>query len=202
MASSPSRTFLQLYRTQEPGQPEPPLKAREPEKPRSQWEAPWEDSEVDIECFREADPRDPWIIGECLCADLHWETSKIDKHCQSKEKTYLWGANGSGHRADCTRCGVRLAYWPRRGHSGKCRVQVNPEVVSSAFIMIKEKGALGSPHGEADEGRDRGSRGGDEYRVRGGQEELDPLRQAEVEGWEGDTSLDRMELGGGRWQGG
>ena len=52
---------------------------------------------------------------------------------------FEFGGNQQGRWLDCKNCGVRLGYWPKRGHSGKYRTQVHPEVIWEAFIRLQNK---------------------------------------------------------------
>ena len=84
------------------------------------------------------DPEDPRIDGKGPCMETH--KVKVDLVLEAKPAETSWGNNAYARWMDCSRCGVRLAFWPKAGWTGKFRVSVNREVVMEALTELMAEG--------------------------------------------------------------
>jgi predicted oxidoreductase len=55
-------------------------------------------------------------------------------------KNAKYSGNSAGRWADCKRCGLRLAYWPRLEYVGRYRQNENPEVIRKVLSQLQEDG--------------------------------------------------------------
>ena len=117
-------------------------------KKGKKWVHPAEDPEMDQEMYMNTanwqdDPR---------TGDVNFSRQvTLPKTCQkghpamtseetlTVENYFEFGGNMNGRWIDCKGCGCRLAYWPRKGCSGKYRVHTHPEVVWEAFVRIEKE---------------------------------------------------------------
>jgi len=90
---------------------------------------------LDMALAQSQDPRDPRAQGKGPCESLHREPL-TPRATQAPWSAKLKG-NPYGRWMDCSKCGLRLMYWPAVGYSGKHRKQTNPEIVREALIELK-----------------------------------------------------------------
>jgi hypothetical protein len=90
---------------------------------------------LDMALAQSQDPRDPRAQGKGPCESLRGEPL-TPRATQAPWSAKLKG-NQYGRWMDCSKCGLRLMYWPAVGYSGKHRKQTNPEIVREALIELK-----------------------------------------------------------------
>ena len=80
---------------------------------------PEDDVQLNLELFKESDPRDPRIQGEGVCGDLHKAMMDAKLLGLRDETQVHWGENPYARWMDCAVCAARLGTWPKKGNSGK-----------------------------------------------------------------------------------
>ena len=110
---------------------ESPAPVPMPPKP---WKPPMDDETLDHDRAEGADQDDPRSQGQGPCEAQHrllLEPADLVKEMAN------WGGNAYARWAECPVCAVRLGYWPKRGHTGKHRTQVNQCVVQLTNERIR-----------------------------------------------------------------
>lgn len=118
-------------------------------KPKAKpWLHPLDDPKLDKELYLSVDRTDPRATAELneianlpeTCTKGHPWLEQDQTRTQSEH--WKFGGNCSARWIECRGCGIRLAYWPSKGHSGKHRAQTHPQVIHEAFLRLSKYSKL------------------------------------------------------------
>lgn len=104
-----------------------------------QWLHPLDDKNLDGNMYLTIDIEDPRSTGQLvgLAATCRGGHQPLDQPAtRDLQAHWKFGGNSNARWIECNNCGLRLAYWPRKGYTGKHRVQTHPDVVIEAVNLV------------------------------------------------------------------
>eukprot|EP00969_Alexandrium_andersonii_P037097 1625853-Alexandrium_andersonii.AAC.1 len=93
------------------------------------WTHPAKDQTLDLEKFKAQDPDDPRALGEGPCGEMHLEPVTVT----DSNPNMKFSGNNYARWCDCKTCGLRLATYPKHGHTGRYSRRTNPAIVREAL---------------------------------------------------------------------
>ena len=101
------------------------------------WIAPSDVADVKMDLFRAPPENDPRMRNG-PCGRRHLDQPMAAEI--SEPGPYIWRANQHAVWANCPTCDLRVGYWPKKEHSGKYSLNLNPAVVEEALRRIQQTG--------------------------------------------------------------
>ena len=103
------------------------------------WKSINQDEIYEQDLWLGADGQDPRALSG-PCKDLHAQHPIYQEHFNHRyldvPVDLFWKANGWAKWADCQKCGLRVAYWPRKGMTGRTRIHTNRHVIQMAIDEV------------------------------------------------------------------